>query len=97
MMDIVVTMNIQEKLWCRKKENLKARSKYGVGLDKIDVNAAKEFGIKVTNVPELIRYCFRTRSCIIIYILKNILQFNSVQKGSWERDIGFEIQGKKLV
>ena len=26
-------------------------SKYGVGLDKIDLEAAKEFDVKVTNVP----------------------------------------------
>ena len=28
---------------------LKALSKYGIGLDKIDLEAAREFGVKVTN------------------------------------------------
>ena len=30
---------------------LKILSKYGVGLDKIDLEAAKKFGVKVTNCP----------------------------------------------
>ena len=34
-----------------KASKLKVLSKYGVGLDRIDLNAAKEFGITVTNCP----------------------------------------------
>ena len=30
---------------------LKVLSKYGVGLDKIDLDASNEFGVKVTNCP----------------------------------------------
>ena len=77
---------------------MKALSKYGVGLDKIDVNAAKEFGIKVTNVPGINQVSVSEHVLALLFTFsKNIhLQFNSVQKGSWERDIGFEIQGKKI-
>ena len=31
--------------------NLKAISKYGIGLDKIDIEAAKDYNIKITNCP----------------------------------------------
>lgn len=88
----------REVIKAGKKGKLKALSKYGVGLDKIDVNAAKEFGIKVTNVPGINQVSVSEHVLALLFTFsKNIhLQFNSVQKGSWERDIGFEIQGKKI-
>ena len=73
-------------------------SKYGVGLDKIDLKAAKEFGILVTNVPGINQVSVAEHVLALLFTFsKNIHhQYNSVQTGSWKRLIGSEIQGKKL-
>ena len=41
----------REVIKAGKQGKLKVLSKYGVGLDRIDLEAAKEFDVKVTNVP----------------------------------------------
>ena len=81
-----------------KEGNLKVLSKYGVGLDRIDLEAAKEYGIKVTNVPGINQVSVSEHVLALLFTFsKNIhLQYNSVQAGSWKRGIGFEIQGKTM-
>ena len=45
-------MKLHEKLLLlKKKGKLKVISKYGIGLDKIDLKSADEFGIKVCKTP----------------------------------------------
>ena len=79
-----------------KEGNLKVLSKYGVGLDRIDLEAAKDYGIRVTNVPGINQVSVSEHVLALLFTFsKNIhLQYNSVQAGSWKRGIGFEIQGK---
>jgi D-3-phosphoglycerate dehydrogenase len=81
-----------------KQGKLKILSKYGVGLDRIDLDAAKEFGVAVTNVPGINQVSVSEHVLALLFTFsKNIhLQFNSVQEGSWKRGIGSEIQGKTL-
>ena len=81
-----------------KEGDLKILSKYGVGLDRIDLEAAKEFGITVTNVPGINQVSVSEHVLALLFTFsKNIhLQYNSVQTGSWKRGIGSEIQGKTL-
>ena len=81
-----------------KKGKLKVLSKYGVGLDRIDLKAAKEFGVKVTNVPGINQVSVSEHVLALLFSFsKNIhLQYNSVQQGSWNRRIGFEIQSKTM-
>jgi D-3-phosphoglycerate dehydrogenase len=81
-----------------KEGKLKVLSKYGVGLDRIDLEAAKEFGIGVTNVPGINQVSVSEHVLALLFTFsKNIhLQYNSVQSGSWKRGIGSEIQGKTL-
>lgn len=81
-----------------KDGNLKILSKYGVGLDRINIEAAKEFGIRVTNVPGINQVSVSEHVLALLFTFsKNIhLQYNSVQEGSWKRGIGFEIQGKTI-
>ena len=77
---------------------IKVLSKYGVGLDRIDLEAAKEFGVAVTNVPGINQVSVSEHVLALLFTFsKNIhLQYNSVQTGSWKRGIGSEIQGKTL-
>ena len=81
-----------------KEGKLKVISKYGVGLDRIDLEAAKEFGVAVTNVPGINHVSVSEHVLALLFAFsKNIhIQYNSVQQGSWKREIGSEIQGKKM-
>jgi D-3-phosphoglycerate dehydrogenase len=77
---------------------LKALAKYGVGLDKIDLNAAKEYEIKVSNCPGINQVSVAEHVLsLLLAFEKNIhTQYNSVQKGSWKRSVGREIRGKTI-
>ena len=88
----------REVIKAAKQGKLKVLSKYGVGLDRIDLEAAKEFGIGVTNVPGINQVSVSEHVLALLFTFsKNIhLQYNSVQAGSWKRGIGSEIQGKTL-
>jgi D-3-phosphoglycerate dehydrogenase len=88
----------REVIKAGKEGKLKVLSKYGVGLDRIDLEAAKEFGIAVTNVPGINQVSVSEHVLALLFTFsKNIhLQYNSVQGGSWKRGIGSEIQGKTL-
>jgi D-3-phosphoglycerate dehydrogenase len=88
----------REVIKAGKQGKLKVLSKYGVGLDRIDLEAAKEFGIGVTNVPGINQVSVSEHVLALLFTFsKNIhLQYNSVQQGSWKRGIGYEIQGKTM-
>jgi D-3-phosphoglycerate dehydrogenase len=88
----------REVIKAGKEGNLKVLSKYGVGLDRIDLEAAKEFGIEVTNVPGINQVSVSEHVLALLFTFsKNIhLQYNSVQGGSWKRGIGYEVQGKTI-
>ena len=81
-----------------KAGRLKVLSKYGVGLDRIDLEAANEFGIAVTNVPGINQVSVSEHVLALLFTFsKNIhLQYNSVQAGIWKIGIGYEIQGKTI-
>ena len=79
--------------------SLRFISKYGVGLDKIDLNAASEFGIKVNNClganhVTVAEHVF----ALMLSFLKNIcIEVNHTKKGNWKRITGTEIYGKTIA
>tara|TARA_B100001113_G_scaffold350069_1_gene346544 strand:- start:813 stop:1742 length:930 start_codon:yes stop_codon:yes gene_type:complete len=77
---------------------LKAIAKYGVGLDKIDLNAAKKYNVIVTNVPSVNQVSVAEHVLsLLLTFEKNIhYQYNSVKTGSWKRLIGRQIRGKTI-
>lgn len=77
---------------------LKVISKYGIGLDKIDLEAAKELNIPVTNCPGVNQVAVAEHIIALLFsYYKNIhLEHNITKKGSWQRLIGHEISGKKI-
>lgn len=77
---------------------LKALAKYGVGLDKIDLEAAEEYGVKVSNCPGINQVSVAEHVlALILTFEKNIhTQHISVQNGSWKRSVGREIRGKTI-
>ena len=77
---------------------LKFISKYGVGLDKIDLVAAKELDIPVTNCPGVNQIAVAEHVLAMIFsFFKNIhLSHEITSKGGWNRPLGNEIFGKKI-
>lgn len=77
---------------------LRALSKYGVGLDRIDLISAKKHGVIVTNVPGVNQVAVAEHALALLFTYqKNIhLQYNSVQNKNWERLTGHVITGMTL-
>ena len=78
--------------------NLKFISKYGVGLDKIDLAATKEFGIPVTNCPGVNQIAVAEHVLAMLFsYFKNIhLVHNITSQGGWKRPLGSDLYGKKI-
>ncbi len=78
--------------------NLKYISKYGVGLDRIDLKAAKKFGVPVTNCPGVNQVSVSEHVLALLFTFeKNVhLQYNTTREGSWKRWVGNEVQGKTI-
>ncbi|MDA9827698.1 NAD(P)-binding domain-containing protein [Flavobacteriaceae bacterium] len=80
------------------KSKLKIISKYGVGLDKIDLNSANKHNIKVTNClgvnhNTVAEHVF----ALLLSHSRNINeQTNLIKQGKWIRTIGNEIHGKTI-
>ncbi|GIV35581.1 MAG: 2-hydroxyacid dehydrogenase [Chitinophagales bacterium] len=79
-----------------KAGRLKYISKYGVGLDKIDLEAAKRLGIQVTNCPGVnSRAVAEHVMALMLCFYRHIhLEYNITKAGKWVRYVGHEVQGK---
>lgn len=77
---------------------LKVVSKFGVGIDNIDVVKAHEYGIQVTNVPggNSNAVAELTIGFILGALRKIPQQHQSVNNGGWDRRIGGELRGKTI-
>ena len=80
------------------KGKLKVISKYGIGLDKIDLKSANEFNIKVCNTPGVNHIAVAEHILALLFTFyKNIHLENEItRKGKWKRLIGNEIFKKKI-
>lgn len=81
-----------------KAGKLKFLSKYGVGLDRIDLKAAEKLAIPVRNVPGVNQVSVSEHVLALLFTFeKNVhLQYNSTKAGSWKRWVGNEIQGRTI-
>ena len=74
-------------------------SKYGVGLDKIDLEYAKKIGIKIRNCQgvnsdTVAEHVFAK----ILSYSKNLFQhYNNTKQGKWERFAGSDIKNKTIM
>jgi D-3-phosphoglycerate dehydrogenase / 2-oxoglutarate reductase len=80
------------------KGKLKVISKYGIGLDKIDLNAAKKCDIPVFSTPGVNHITVSEHILALIFTYyKNIhLEHQITQSGKWNRLIGNEVFKKKI-
>lgn len=74
----------------QKASNLKVISRCGVGLDSIDLEAARDHGIAVTNTPDgPIRPVAELSIGLMISLLRHIhLANHSIRNGLWNRPMG---------
>jgi D-3-phosphoglycerate dehydrogenase / 2-oxoglutarate reductase len=81
-----------------KAGKLKYISKYGVGLDRIDLVTAEKLGIPVKNCPGVNQVSVSEHVLALLFTFeKNVhLQYNSTKEGSWKRWVGNEIEGRTI-
>ena len=77
---------------------LKVIARYGVGVDKVDLNAAKEKGIIVTNTPGANSSSVAELAVgLILSLARNIPAANTATRaGDWPRLRGISIEGKTV-
>jgi D-3-phosphoglycerate dehydrogenase len=80
------------------KPRIKVISKYGVGLDKIDLVEAEKLGIRVTNTPGVNHTTVTELTFgLLLSLTRLIPEHNAlVHKGEWRRQTGRELAGKTL-
>lgn len=79
-------------------KNLKVISRYGAGVDRVDLEAAKAHGIKVTNTPGANSEAVGELAFALILSAARQVPYldQSTRSGSWVRSTGMELKGKTL-
>jgi D-3-phosphoglycerate dehydrogenase / 2-oxoglutarate reductase len=91
--DAITRQVIQKSL-----PRLKVISKYGIGLDKVDIKAAAEFKVPVTFCPGVNHTTVAEHVFgLILAIYREIVsECNYVKSGNWKRLTGHELFGKTI-
>ncbi|MDF2539456.1 MAG: phosphoglycerate dehydrogenase [Herbinix sp.] len=79
-------------------KNLKVISRYGAGVDRVDLVAAKENGIVVTNTPGVNAVAVAELAMGLILSAARKISFldRKTREGEWVRSTGMELGGKTL-
>lgn len=79
-------------------KNLKVISRCGIGLDSVDLKAADNLGIVVTNTPEapMIPVAELTLGLILALLRQLHVTDAGIRCGKWERPMGLLLHGKKM-
>lgn len=79
-------------------KELKVISRCGTGLDNVDINAAKELGVKIFNTPDApTRAVAEFTLGLILNCLRNISNCDrNIRNGVWEKPMGVLLDGKKV-
>ena len=77
---------------------LKAVAKFGVGVDNIDLVAAKKHGVKALNAPgQNSNAVAELTVCYILDMLRKVIPIHEeLKEGNWPRWIGSELRGKTV-
>lgn len=92
--DDVISRAVLEKATPR----LKILSKYGIGVDKIDVKAATEMGIPLSFCPGVNHTTVAEHTfALLLALVRHLVEIaNATRGGNWKRLTGHEIMGKTL-
>ncbi len=79
-------------------DKLRVISRYGSGVDQVDLDAASRRGIVVTNTPGANRIAVAELTIGLMFALaRNIPQVVTASRANeWKRTVGFELSGKSL-
>ena len=77
---------------------LKVISRYGAGVDRVDIEAAKRAGVVVTNTPGVNAVAVGELAFGLILSLARRIPYldHQTRKGAWIRSTGVELKGKTL-
>jgi D-3-phosphoglycerate dehydrogenase len=77
---------------------LKILSKYGIGVDKIDVKAATEMGIPLSFCPGVNHTTVAEHTfALLLALVRHLVEIaNATRSGNWKRLTGHEIMGKTM-
>jgi len=80
-------------------KSLKAIARVGIGIANVDMDAAKELGIKVSNTPEgpTDAVAEMTITALLALIRQVIPSNTDMHEGKWKKRIGFGLQGMKVL
>lgn len=94
---IVAFNEINENVLSQLPE-LKVIAKHGVGVDNIDLEAAKKYGVKVTNVPNANKHAVADYSfSLMLSLARKITEGNARTKdGMWESLFGADVYRKTI-
>ncbi len=89
---------ITRKVLENARPKLRVLSKYGIGVDKIDVKCATEFGIPVLFTPGVNHTTVAEHTFLLLLALeKNLLYHtDSTRSGGWKRKTGHELLEKTI-
>lgn len=92
--DDAITSAVLEKC----APNLKIISKYGIGLDKIDIPATKEMKIPVLFTPGVNHDTVAEHTMLLLLAMTKNLVFgvNATKAGKWTRITGYELLNKRI-
>jgi D-3-phosphoglycerate dehydrogenase / 2-oxoglutarate reductase len=92
--DDAITRKVLEKA----RPKLKVLSKYGIGVDKIDVKSATEFGIPVLFTPGVNHTTVAEHNFLLLLALEKNFLFHtdSTRSGGWQRKTGHELFEKTI-
>src|SRR5881409_4222178 len=81
-----------------RSRNLRMISIWGTGTDHVDLEAAKAYGIRVTNTPGVsaIAVAEHTLSLIMAAAKQTAAIDQQVRKGNWPRALTLQLRGKTL-
>ncbi len=80
------------------RRNLRVISRCGVGMDSVDQEACKEYGIKLYNTPEApVASVAELTVTVLLDLLKNVSNMNvCLKNGKWNKMTGLMLEGKKV-
>jgi D-3-phosphoglycerate dehydrogenase len=92
--DDAITRKVLEKA----RPKLKVLSKYGIGVDKIDVKSATEFGIPVLFTPGVNHTTVAEHTFLLLLAMEKNFLFHtdSTRSGGWKRKTGHELLEKTI-
>ena len=79
-------------------QNLKVISRCGIGLNSVDLDAAKQYGITVTNTPDApTKAVAELTVALILNLIRHInISDRSIRDNNWERPMGNLLHGKTV-